>query len=70
MAGLTEKDVQNIRELERFLKTPRSIGEIAKHLDVSNATAISYLEVFTKNPKRYHITCTDLAGPEKKWMIA
>ena len=67
--ALTEKDVQNIHEMERFLTTPRSIGDIAKHLGVSNGTAISYLEVFTKNPKRYRIQCTDLAGPEKKWVI-
>lgn len=67
--ALTEKDVQNIHELETFLKTPRSIGDIAKHLGVSPGTAISYLEVFTKNPKRYRIQCTDLAGPEKKWVV-
>lgn len=66
--GLTEKDVQNIHELEKFLTVPRSIGDIAKHLGVSNGIAISYLEVFAKNPK-YKMQCTDLAGPEKKWVL-
>ncbi len=69
MTALTEKDVQNIHELEKYLKTPHTIGDIAKHLGVSNSIAIAYLEIFSKNPKRYNMQCTDLAGPEKKWVL-
>lgn len=36
---------------------------------MSNGIAISYLEVFAKNPKRYKVQCTDLAGPEKRWVL-
>ena len=70
MTGLTERDVQNIRDMEGFLKSPRTVADIARHYGVSTGTAIGYLEVFAKNPKKYRIQCTDLAGPEKKWMIA
>lgn len=67
--GLTEQDVQNVKELERYLKEPRTLGEMASHLGVSVGTAISYLEIFLKNPRRYNCGCADLAGKEKRWVI-
>ena len=67
---LTETDVENIHKLEKFLKeAPRAIGEMAKYLGVSVTLTIDYLEVFLKNPKVYKMRCTDLAGPEKKWVM-
>lgn len=66
---VTEKDIQNIRDMESFLRTPRTVADIARQYGVSIGTAISYLEVFVKQPKRYRIQCTDLAGPEKKWIL-
>lgn len=69
MGSITERDVENIHRLERYLHEPHTIGEMARHLGVTEGTAISYLEVFVKNG-RYRVQCADLAGPEKKWVIA
>lgn len=66
---ITQTDVDNIHALEKYLKTPHTIGDIAAHLGVSKSRAIDYLEIMTKNPKRYRIGCADLGGQEKKWVI-
>lgn len=68
MGKITDNDVENIHELERYLKEPRTLGEMASHLGVSQGQVISYLEIFLKNPRRYRVQCSDLAGPEKKWV--
>lgn len=68
---ITQKDVDNIHDLEKYLDgTPRTIGEMARHLGVTNGLAITYLEIMAKNPKRYRLECADLAGAEKKGVIA
>ena len=68
--AITQTDVDNIHKLEKYLRdAPRTLGEMASHLNVSKGTAITYLEIMTKNPKRYRIDCADLSGVEKKWVI-
>lgn len=68
--AITQTDVDNIHNLEKYLRdAPRSIGEMATHLNVNRSTAITYLEIMTKNPKKYRLECADLSGVEKKWVI-
>ena len=67
---LTQKDVDNIHELEAYLKKDaRTVGEMATHLNVTRLQALDYLEIMSKNPKRYRLATGDLGGQEKKWLI-
>ena len=67
--GITQNDIDNIHKLESYLKTPRTIGEIATYLGVSRMRALDYIEVMVVNPKRYNISCENLGGVEKCWVV-
>jgi len=67
--AITEQDIENVRKLESYIKTPRTVGEIATYLGVSRMRALDYLEVLVKNPKRYNLACENLGGVEKTWVI-
>ena len=67
--AITERDIENLRKLEGYLRTPRTIGEIATYLGVSRMRALDYLEIMLKNPKKYPLTCGNLAGVEKTWVV-
>ena len=67
--AVSEQDIDNIRKLEAYLKTPHTAGDIAKYLGISTAKALDYLEVMIMAPKRYKVQCTDLGGVEKAWVI-
>lgn len=67
--AITEQDIENVHKLESYIKTPRTVGEIATYLGVTRARALDYLEVLVKNPKRYRVQCENLGGVEKTWVI-
>ena len=67
--AITQQDIDNIHKLESYLKTPRTAGEVASYLEVSRMKALDYLEIMLKNPKKYPLTCGNLAGVEKTWGI-
>lgn len=66
--AITEKDIENLRRLEEYIKSPRNIGEIAAYLGVTRAKALDYIEVMVMAPKRYKVHCADLGGVEKAWV--
>ena len=67
--AITERDIENLRKLEGYLRTPRTIGEIATYLGVSRMRDLDYIEVMVVNPKRYNISCENLGGVEKCWVV-
>ena len=67
--GITQNDIDNIHKLERYLRTPRTAGEVATYLGVTRMQALDYLEIMLRNPKRYPLSCGNLAGVEKTWVI-
>ena len=67
--AITEKDIENIRKLESFLKSPKTVGEMATYLGVSHTRALDYLEVMLMAPKRYKVRCADVSGAEKSWVV-
>ena len=69
MNTITQADIDNIRKLEQYMKTPRTAGEVATYLNISRMKALDYIEIMLKNPKKYPLTCGNLAGVEKTWVI-
>ena len=66
---ITQADIDNIHKLESYLKSPRTAGEVATYLGTTRMKALDYLDVMLKNPKRYPLTCGNLAGVEKTWVM-
>ena len=66
---ITQLDVENIHKLESFLKSPKTVGEMATYLGVSHTRALDYLEVMLMAPKRYKVRCADVSGAEKSWVV-
>ena len=67
--AITQQDIDNIHKLESYLKTPRTAGEVATYLGVTRMKALDYLEIMVMNPKQYPLTCGNLAGVEKTWVV-
>lgn len=67
---ITQEDVENVRKLAIYLKTPRTVSEMAEYLHVPRMRAMDYLEVILRQPKVYTCTCADVAGVEKRWQIS
>lgn len=66
---ITQLDVENIHRLETFLKSPKTVSEMANYLGVTHTKALDYLEVMLMAPKRYKVQCSDVSGPEKTWVV-
>ena len=67
--AITQADIDNIHKLETYLKTPRTAGEGATYLRVSRMQALDYIEIMLKNPRKYPLSCGNLAGVEKTWVM-
>jgi len=63
---ITERDIENIRRLRKVLEKPHTVGEMARVLETDPTQAILYLETLVRAGEA---RCTDLAGPEKRWVI-
>lgn len=66
--ALTHVDVANIHALKKYLASPRTVGEMASYLHVEKMRAMDYLEILIRD-KRNRVTCADVSGAEKRWII-